>query len=418
MAALLTLSAAGFAGYSALWPVVPLWAVHGGADEAGAGLVNGVLALSTVIGQPFVPRLLGRFKTGSVLAAGLLLMGLASLLHLLSARLDWILLLSMVRGAGFAILTVAGSTAVVQLVSASRHGAAIGTYGAVIGIPGIAVMPTSPLLVEYAGFWSVFVLGATPILGVWAAERLNRGLQVANVNGHVLDAPTDSSRAGLDGRVAVAGGANRFLAPGGLARKRIPLRLAHPTLILISVTLGGGAIMTFAPQMTHSPTISTFGLLLLMLTAAITRWGVGSLADRWGAALLLWPLMVFAAAGLALAALAVVKPATTDVNGFFAGMILIGISSGGLKSLTLLLSYSIVQRKDYGVASAMWNMGFEFGMGLGAVLIGAIAAGSTFTDALLVAASISLAALVLSLTHRTSTRLRQARAKRRWTRTA
>mgnify|MGYP005810701379 CR=1 FL=1 len=54
MPALLVLTASGFAGFSALLPVVPLWAVDGGANEAGAGLVNGVLLLATVLTQPFV----------------------------------------------------------------------------------------------------------------------------------------------------------------------------------------------------------------------------------------------------------------------------------------------------------------------------------------------------------------------------
>jgi len=39
--ALLLLTAAGFSGYASLVTIAPLWAVHGGADEAEAGFVNG-----------------------------------------------------------------------------------------------------------------------------------------------------------------------------------------------------------------------------------------------------------------------------------------------------------------------------------------------------------------------------------------
>ena len=55
MPALLLLTAAGFSGYAALLPVAPLWAVHGGADAAGSGFVNGLLLLATIATQPFVP---------------------------------------------------------------------------------------------------------------------------------------------------------------------------------------------------------------------------------------------------------------------------------------------------------------------------------------------------------------------------
>ncbi|MGO3555472.1 MAG: MFS transporter, partial [Microbacterium gubbeenense] len=49
MAPLLAMSALGFAGFALLLPTAPLWARHIGADEGGAGLVNAVLMLATVL---------------------------------------------------------------------------------------------------------------------------------------------------------------------------------------------------------------------------------------------------------------------------------------------------------------------------------------------------------------------------------
>src|SRR5699024_3748821 len=121
MPALLALTAAGFTGYSALLPVAPLWAVSGGANEAGAGFVNGMLMLATILTQPFVPTLLRRFGYGRVLAAGLLFLNGPALLHLVSHDLVWILGLSAVRGIGFGILTVTGSAAVANLVAPARR---------------------------------------------------------------------------------------------------------------------------------------------------------------------------------------------------------------------------------------------------------------------------------------------------------
>ena len=69
MPALLAATFLGFSGFSVLMPVVPLWVVRGGADERGAGLVNGVLLLVTVLTQFTVPGLLRRFGWGPALAA-------------------------------------------------------------------------------------------------------------------------------------------------------------------------------------------------------------------------------------------------------------------------------------------------------------------------------------------------------------
>jgi MFS family permease len=389
MPALLALTAAGFAGYAALLPVSPLWAVHGGSNEAGAGLVNGILLLATILTQPFVPWLLRRFGTGRVLAAGLVFMGAPSLLHLFSDQLDWILVLSVLRGLGFGVLTVTGSTAVAHLVRPSRHGAAIGAYGAAIAVPQVVLLPAGPWLVDVAGYWIVFALGAISILGVVAAPRLARALRDREVEQRLLGA--DST---------VDGGENtgRPESSGYQPRQRLAFRLARPTLLLIGVTLAGGALITFAPQMSSSPLATAGGLVLLTVTAAISRWRIGTLADRYGIARFLWPLVLLTVIALGLTALAVQNRADTRVFLFLGAMALVGVAYGGLQNLTLLLALAAARRHEYGAASAVWNVGFDAGMGIGSVLVGAIASGFSFPVALLVAAAISLTTLPLAIT--------------------
>jgi MFS family permease len=383
MPALLALTAAGFAGYAALLPVSPLWAVHGGSNEAGAGLVNGVLLLATIVTQPFVPWLLRRFGTGRVLAAGLVFMGAPSLLHLFSDQLTWILALSVLRGLGFGVLTVTGSTAVAHLVPPSRHGAAIGAYGAAIAVPQVVLLPAGPWLVDAVGYWSVFALGALSILGVVAAPRLAGALRDREVEQRLLRG---------DGAV------NAGLSSGQRPRRRLAIRLARPTLLLIGVTLAGGALITFAPQMSSSPLATAGGLVLLTVTAAASRWRVGTLADRYGIARFLWPLVLLTVIGLGLTALAVQNRGDTQVFLFLVAMALVGVAYGGLQNLTLLLALAAARREEYGAASAVWNVGFDAGMGVGAVLVGAIATGFSFPVALVVAAAISLATLPLAIT--------------------
>ncbi len=383
MPALLLLTAAGFAGYAALLPIAPLWAVHGGADEAGSGLVNGILLLATILTQPFVPWLLRRFGTGRVIAAGLVFMGVPSMLHLFSDCLDWILLLSVIRGLGFGVLTVTGSTAVAHLVPPARHGAAIGAYGAAIAIPQVLLLPAGPWLVDAVGYWIVFALGSLSILGVAAAPRLAKALRDQEVEHALLG--------------AVAPETDAAVASVGPPRQRRLLRLIRPTLLLVGVTLAGGALITFAPQMSSSPLATAGGLVLLTITAAISRWRIGSLADRYGIAPFLWPLVLLTVIGLALTAFAVSNPGDTQVFIFMGAMALVGVAYGGLQNLTLLLALSVARRHEYGTASAVWNVGFDAGMGIGSVLVGGIAAGFSFPVALLAAATISLATFPLAI---------------------
>lgn len=381
MPALLSLTAAGFSGYAALLSVAPLWAVRGGADAAGSGLVNGALLLATVLTQGLVPRLLERFGTTRVLGAGLLLLGGPSLLLLASDQLGWILAWSVVRGVGFGILTVTGSAAVALLVRPARHGAAIGAYGAAIAVPQLVILPASPWLADAAGFWTVFALGTLPLLGIIATPRLARALHEDRHSG--ADASSDTAAPG----------------PGTAAsrRRRLPPGLLRPMLLLLGVTLAGGALITFAPQFSSVPAATSGGLVLLTATAALSRWKVGALADRFGAHRFLWPLVLCTVIGLALAAAAIRDADATRVLLLLAAMALVGIAYGGLQNLTLLLSLSAVRRQEYGTASAVWNIGFDAGTGLGSVLVGLLAAGFSFPTALLVAAGLSLATLPLAL---------------------
>ena len=380
MPALLMLTAAGFAGYAVLLPVAPLWAVEGGADEAGAGLVNGVLLFVTILTQGFVPRLLRRFGAALVLGVGLALLGGPSLLQLLSDDLWWILVLSAVRGIGFGILTVCGSAAVAHLVSPDRHGAAIGVYGAAIAVPQVFLLPIGPWLADTVGFWAVFALGTLPLLGIGFAPAL------AHAWHDTIDTPDHPG----DGTVGAVGDSTG-------RRQWMPRGLLRPMLLLLAVTLAGGALITFAPQMVSTPAAPTGGLALLTITAAISRWGIGGLADRHGTRPFLWPLVLATSVGLILVAFAVSDPAATQVPLFLVAMALSGVAYGGLQNLTLLLSLNAVQRKDYDTASAVWNIGFDAGTGVGSILIGSLAARLTFAPALLVAAAISLATLPLAL---------------------
>jgi MFS family permease len=393
MPALLLLTAAGFSGYAALLPVAPLWAVHGGADEAGSGVVNGLLLLATIATQPFVPWLLARFGTAPVLAAGLLFLGGPSLLHPLSDQLGWILAMSVLRGLGFGILTVTGSTTLAHLVPPARHGAAIGAYGAAIAIPQVILLPAGPWLVDVVGYWIVFALGATSILGIAATPWLARALRQKDVERLLLADEADDS----------AGNDVPSQAFGNRPQRRVAGRLARPTIILLGATLAGGALITFAPQMSSEPLATAGGLAFFTVAAAVSRWRIGSFADRFGTRVLLWPLVLLTVAGLALTALAVENPGNTKLILFLIALALVGIGYGGIQNLTLLLSLGAVTRKDYGTASAVWNIGFDAGTGVGSVLVGTIAAGLSFPPALLVAAAFSLATLPLAFVrgHRT-----------------
>jgi MFS family permease len=377
MPALIGMTVMGFAGYAALLPVAPLWAVEGGASEAGAGLVNGVLLLFTVLTQLLVPGALRRFGWGPVMTLGLVLMGLPALAHIASDALAPILALSAVRGVGFGILTVTGSAAVAELVDPARRGTAIGAYGLAVALPNLLFLPLGPYVAQEVGFWVVFLVAGLPLLGIAPALALGRILHDPPAH-----SPAEEALAGVR----------------DIRRRTAYRRLLAPTGLLLGVTFAGGALLTFAPQMVDSAVASTLALFGMGATAALSRWGMGILADRHGAHAFLWPLVLLTVASMSLVAWSVGLPATTAaLVTFVLAAGLVGVSYGGLQNLTLVVAFEQVPRRHYGLASAVWNVGFDLGTGAGSVLVGALAAGFGFPQALLAAAAVSAATLPLAL---------------------
>lgn len=101
--------------------------------------------------------------------------------------------------------------------------------------------------------------------------------------------------------------------------------------------------------------------------------------------------------GMTAIAWSVMEPNETAAVWLLVGMAMVGTSYGGLQNLTLVAAFQVVSQRGYGVASAVWNMGFDAGTGIGAVLVGMIAAGSSFSTAFLVAAGLSLLTLPVAL---------------------
>jgi MFS family permease len=395
MPALLVVTTAGFSGYAALIAVAPLWAVRGGADEVGAGLVNAVLLLSTVVAQTGVPWALNRFGHPWVIAVGLALLGVPALGYGLSDALGPVLVMSALRGVGFAVLTVTGSAMVAQLVPPGRLGTAIGLYGLGVALPMLVWLPLSVPLADGVGFWSVFVLGALPLAGIPAVRPLARAVSRA----------TGPASAPAHDAASEVGGSSRAEPPvievtaadpptGGPGTRLGLLRGVGPSMvILLSVTLVGGAIMTFLPQLVASSRLVAGSLFLLSLGAAVSRWLVGALADRTGPKPYLVPLLLLTSAGMA--ALAWWVHASPPAWLLLVIVAVIGLGYGALQNLTLVVAFQAVPRQQVNQASAAWNIGFDAGTGLGALVTGYLAAGFSFPAAFGTLAAVCAIALVV-----------------------
>ncbi|WP_165683799.1 MFS transporter [Streptomyces sp. KO7888] len=370
---LLTVGAFCFAGLALLLPVSPAWAVAGGADEFGAGLVTAVLMTATVLAQLCVRTTLRTIGWPRTLALGALLLGLPALLQSLSDHLLAILLTTALRGAGFGIVTVCGATAAAALAPRGRQGAAIGLYGLAVALPQVALTPAAPWLMGTFALPAIVACGVLPVLALPWTRSLGRAVEART------DAPPAE-----DGRI-------EHPDPTTTVLRRILL----PLTVLLLVTAAGGAVLTFAPQFTSTPTLAATGLLALTATAALARWGCGELADRIAPRPVTALLAATACAGLALIALAV-RADDGAILALLTGLLLLGAAYGGLQSITLVQAFDLAGAENRHVTSVAWNIGYDAGTGLGSLALGLAAQAATFSAGFTVM-SVVMAATVLAV---------------------
>lgn len=378
MPPLLGLAALCFSGFSLLISVAPLWAVHGGTDDLGAGVVNGVLMACTVVSQLLVGWTLRRLGWGATLALGACLLGLPGLGHLLSDDVRVVVALAAVRGLGFGILTVCGSTAVASLIGPGRRGRAVGVYGLAIAVPQVLFLPAAPWLAENVGFPLVFALATAPVLAIPLAPLLARALPTDDRprddrprDDRPEDDRTADDRPEEDRAAEVSGAAGRF---GGVAPVRLGRILVGPVLALLVITAAGGSLMTFAPRLLDDPTVVLLALLGFTATAALCRWRFGAVADRVGPAPAIAPLLLVGTLGLVGVGTGAARDSgTLGPTLIVIGMLVVGVAYGGLQNLTLVYAFDSAGEQARGPVSVVWNIGFDSGTGLGALAAGAVA---------------------------------------------
>lgn len=202
-----------------------------------------------------------------------------------SSSLAVVVAVSIVRGIGFAITTVAGGALTASLIPAQRRGEGLGLVGIVSGVPALVCLPV--------GVWVSARWGYSPVFAATAAAAL---LALASVPG-------------LPGRKEAGRHAGSVL--GSLRN----LGLARLAVVFAASTLAAGVLVTFVPLAVtaRSAGVAAAGLFAQPAGATAARWAAGRAGDRGGQARLLCPGILLSAAGMA--SLAATRTPTLVIGG-------------------------------------------------------------------------------------------------------
>nr|WSY51529.1 MFS transporter [Streptomyces sp. NBC_00886] len=348
-----------------LLSVVPAYAAERGGGGA-AGLATGSLMLATVLGELVTPRLVARFGYRLTLMAGLFLLGAPALVLTVSGQAAWIVAVCFVRGLGFALTIVAGGALTASLIPDERRGEGLALVGVVSGVPSLVALPLGLWLAGRVGYGPVAVAG---------------GLAALAAIVFVLGLPDRADRS--EQPLGVVGG----LRTGALLR---------PVLVFAATATAAGIVVTFLPLAVPSASAGVVAVALFVQTAAstVTRWLAGRHGDRHGSTRLVLPGLLLSAAGVL-----VIAP-TADPVAVIAGTALFGAGFGITQNATLTLMYARISATSYGTVSALWNLAYDGGMGLGAAGFGITAGLTGYPWAFALTALLMLVAVVPALRDR------------------
>jgi MFS family permease len=372
------LSAVAFSvalGFGIVAPAIPLFAKNFGVSNFAAGAVISVFALVRFVSAPVAGRLVNRIGERVVLATGIGIVGVSSLLAGLSRSYSQLLLLRGIGGFGSAMFTVSSFALLLRVVGPNQRGRAAGTYQTGFLLGAIA----GPAFGGPLTAWSLrapFFVYATTLL----------------VAGSV--ATVFLARTALREHEVVAGTADQAPTPLGTALRSSAYRAAVVNNFAVGWAVFGvrsSLIPLFVVEgLRLGPSWTGGGLALSAVVQALVLVPAGRLVDNRGRRPFLRAGAAFGlAAGVAMA-LAGGAPL------FLLGMALYGTGSALLGVSSAAIVGDVIGGRG-GTPVAAFQMASDAGAFLGPLVAGALADAASFEVAFLATAAVSGLAFATTL---------------------
>ncbi len=359
-------------GFGIVAPGIPAFARHFGVSTAAAATVISAFALMRVVGALPAGRLVDRFGEHWVMATGIAIVALSSIVAGFSASLEQLIVLRGVGGLGSAMFSVSARTLLLISVPGEHRGRASGLFSGGFLVGGIS----GPAIGGLVAAWSLrapfFIYGGMLIIpALIAAAKLR-------------DAP--GRPAAADRRAA------RPLAELARAlRSRAYLAASSANLADGFAVIGvrSAIVPLFVRDVLHRSAVWTgigFGVVAVLNAAALLPGGRA--ADTWGRRPVIIGGCLASATGLIMLA------ALPGLGGYLAALAVFGLGSGLLDVAPSAMIGDILGGGG-GTVVASFQMAGDIGAVAGPVAAGFLVDTASYGAAFGLAAAILILAAVL-----------------------
>lgn len=349
-----------FGSFYLLVPVIPLWVLAIGGNEADVGLAAGAFSFTAVLVRPFIGREADRRGRRLFVLLGALVFLASALLYQLTTSVPLLILLRLFHGCGIACFTTASSTIVADITPPRRRGEAMGYFG-ISNTLALAIGPgIATVLLAFIPLSSMFLVSAAiAALAVLIA--------------------------------AVLPGEGRSTAHTAPAASLISRPALFPAAVMACLTASYGAVFTFIPLLVpaRNMDLSSTGLFFVVYAGFLlaSRAFSGIVSDRWGRAAAIVPGMLAAGIAMALVGLSFAVPTLV------AAAALYGLAFGAVHPSLMAFVVDRVLPRERSAAMGTFTASFDLGIGVGAIIWGAILSYVDYTAVFMLAGLVCLVGL-------------------------
>ena len=324
--------------FQMLNPVMPILADRLGGSGRIAGLAVGIFTISSIFMRPIAGMLADRHGRKMVFIAGLVLFAACTIGYTWVSAIFLLLTVRFIHGFAWGTTSTASSTIATDVIPKARLGEGMGYVG-LAGTLAMAVAPALGLtLVENVGLRFVFPLSFTCLIVCFV---------IALLIGYQKQPP----------------------APAAAKSSIIESKALFPGLVILLITMTYGSIVTFIALYAEERHVVGIGLFFTIYAIAlfIARPVFGRLSDRKGYAVAVIP-------GILAIICAMLLLFNADTLPLFclAGFVY-GLGFGAAHSALMAMAVRDVAPMRRGAANATFFVGFDVGIGIGAIMWGAIA---------------------------------------------
>ncbi len=360
-----------FLNYYYLLVTIPIYLIQDlQGNTAQAGLLVLVFYIAAIVIRPIAGKWIESFGIKKVFLASLILYLGGALMYFFTTSLISLMILRVIHGAGFGMITTTTGTIVANLIPQNRRGEGMGYYG--------LMMNMSMALGPFLGLLAINKWGSTIMFAVSFASVI-----LGTLTGLFISIPKEARKAQVEKGVKKKGlSMNDLIEKSAL---RVSLVCFFFAIVYSSIV---SFVSVYAKELGLTEVASYFFIVYVMVLI-ISRPFTGKWFDQHGANVIIIPSIVSFAIGMFL---------LSQANGAFMFLLsaaFIGLGWGTIFPTVQTIAIAVALPNRRGAATATFYSTMDSGIGIGSLIVGILGAKIGYSSLYFYSSFFALAGLIV-----------------------